>query len=169
MKYARLGGIANTQGLKGVLKIKSDTDFKEVRYKVGNILYIDFNNKMIPVTVESFRQAKGLDYVSFIGMNDINLVEKYKGSQIYFEDNISISLKEDEFRYSDLVGMSVVYEDVIGDISEVRDYPQGEMLVVPREGLKNVLVPFRKEFVKEVNTSERIVYIQNMEGLLWWK
>ena len=166
MKYVRVGGIANTQGLKGVLKIKSDTDFKDVRYKKGNMLFIDFNNEMIPVTVETFRETKGLDYVSFAGLNHINLVEKYKGSQIYFEDNVEVLLKEDEYRYSDLVGMSVHYDEIIGKIFEVRDYPQGDMLVVTRKGLKDALVPFRKEFVTEVNVKERTVYIQNMEGLL---
>ncbi|MFK5883304.1 MAG: ribosome maturation factor RimM [Candidatus Izemoplasma sp.] len=166
MEYIRLGGIANTHGLKGALKIKSLTDFKKIRYKKGNSLYINFNNEMKKVVVDSFREAKGLDVVTFVGLNDINLVEKYKGSQIYFEDLGPEVLDEDEYLYRDLLNMEVYFEDLIGTVKEIRDYPQGEIIVVRRKDDKDVLVPFRKEFVGKVDLKNRKIYVINMEGLL---
>lgn len=166
MEYIRLGVVANTHGLKGMLKIKSFTDFKEKRYKKDNSLYIAFNDEMIEVIVESFKESKGLDFVSFKGLSNINDVEKYKGKEIFFEDKGIEVLEEDEYLYRDLLGMEVHLDGLVGIVSEIRDYPQGEMVVVKRESLKDGLVPFRKEFVKSVDLKNKIIYLQNMEGLL---
>ena len=37
MEYISIGKITNTHGLKGTLKVKSFTDFKEDRYKKGSL------------------------------------------------------------------------------------------------------------------------------------
>ena len=84
MEYVRVGNIVNTFGLKGELKIKSHTDFEDVRFKVTQQLYISYMNAFEPVVIKSFRKHKGFILLSF-EKQDINLVEKYKGCDIFIK------------------------------------------------------------------------------------
>ena len=167
MEYVSIGKIVNTHGLKGTLKVKSFTDFKEDRYKKGNLLYISFKDEYIPVTVSSFRTVKTLDYLTFKEYDDINMIEKYKGSFLMFNKEEAKELEEDEFYFDELIGLDV-YTDtlLVGKCIDIREYPQGEIIVVKRDDKKDALVPFRKEFVKEVNKKLKRIYLINWEGLL---
>ncbi len=168
MELVIIGKIVNTHGLKGTLKVKSFTDFKEQRYSKGTTLYIAFERNYIPVTIESHREVKTLDYIKFIEFSDINLVEKFKGSDLVIEKALIHELDdEDEFYFNELIGMDVYNEDnLIGKCTDIRDYPQGEVLVVKTKS-KEVLIPFRKEFVKEVNKETNSLHLIVWEGLLW--
>ena len=168
MEYISIGKIVNTHGLKGTLKIKSFTDFKEDRYKIGNLLYISFKEEIIPVTVANFKTVKNLDNLTFKEFNDINMVEKYKGSFLMFNKEDALELALDEFYYDELIGMEVYNEDqLIGKCIDVRELPQGEILVVKRDSKKDALIPFRKEFVKDVDKDLKRINLISWEGLLW--
>ena len=49
-KYLEVGKIVGTFGIKGELKLFSESDFIEQRLKKGNILYIYQNGKYNPVS-----------------------------------------------------------------------------------------------------------------------
>ncbi len=166
MELITIGVIVNTHGLKGTLKVKSFTDFKNERYKKGTLLYIAFRQELIPVTVKSFRTNKNLDLLDFDEFNDINECEKYKGSELRINAESKISLQEDEFLFNELIGLDVYTTQLVGSCIDVYEVPQGELLVVKREGQKDALIPFNKQFVKEVNKDENKITLIEWEGLL---
>ena len=51
MNYIKIATVANTHGVKGALKVKTDSDFKSERYKTGNQLYIETKKGTISVIV----------------------------------------------------------------------------------------------------------------------
>lgn len=164
--YIPIGTITNTHGLKGAVSVKTDSDFKESRYQKGSTLYIGFKGDYIEVTVKGYFEKGSLDILSFETFDSIEDVEKFKASTLYVLDQDREALEEDDYYYSDLLDLKVYNEEdtYIGVISAIKDMPQGALLVVKREGAKDALIPFRKEFVKEVS-KERIIIIE-MEGLL---
>lgn len=166
MELIKIGVCVNTHGLKGTIKVKSFTDFKDERYKKKNTLYILFRGDYIPVTVKTFRTVKGLEFVDFEEIKHINDAEKYKTCELYVEDTGSQVLKEDEFFFRDLIGMEVHTDKYVGIVSDIREYPQGEYLIIKRDGLKNAIIPFIKEFVVKVDNEEGVITIVDMEGLL---
>lgn len=166
MEMIKIGVVVNTHGLKGTIKVKSFTDFKEERYKKGNTLYIHFKNEFIPFTVKKYKTVKTLEYIDFDELTHINHVEKYKGSDLYIKQEQKHELEEDEFYFDELINMEVHTDTFIGLVTDVREVPQGEMLVVKRENKKQALIPFLKQFIKEVDKENNIIYINNMEGLL---
>lgn len=167
MKYVSIGKITNTHGLKGTIKVKSFTDFKEDRYKKGSLLYISFKGDYIPVTVSHHRYVKTLDYLTFKEFDDINMIEKYKGSFLMFNKEEARTLEEDEFYFDELIGLKVFAgKELVGICSDVREYPQGEIIEVKRDNKKDALIPFRKEFIKEVNKDRKRITLHNWEGLL---
>lgn len=166
MDVIKIGVIVNTHGLKGTFKIKSFTDFVDERYRKGNTLYISFKNELLPVTVKEVRTVKGLEYVDFDEYNHINQIEQFKGSELFIDSNMIHPLDEDEFYFGELIGMTVVGTEVIGECIDVMELPQGQLLVVKRSGQKNALIPFQKEFVSNVDKQKQIISVIEMEGLL---
>lgn len=165
MEYYLVGEIINTHGIKGELKIQSETDFD--RFAVGNVLYIQRDKQYIEVKVASHRVHKSYDLVSFVGYQDINLVEIFKGCKIWIDNSVLDELPDDEYYFHELMNKKVYNQknEYIGIVVEIRDLPQGEIIEIARENKKNGLVPFNKEFIIDV-TSDSII-INEIEGLLW--
>lgn len=163
MNYYRIGKILNTHGLKGDLKIQVLTDFD--RFSKGKTVYLLYKGEYIELKV-----IKESDYtphilVRFEGLEDINLVEKYKGSELFVSEAQQEKLEEGEYYYHELIGLEVINQngDVRGKCISIREVPQGCLLVVQKPDGKNALVPFRNEFIQ--NVSKYRIIVKEIEGL----
>lgn len=167
MKYLEVGKIITTHGIKGEVKVSLSTSFPYERFKKGNVLYINDNNKYIPITIDTFRIHKGLGLVSLNGITNINDCLGYVGKTIYVDKETLDELEEDNFYFDDLIGL-IAYTDnleKIGEVTDILDVPQGTILII-NNGKKEVLVPFVDEFIKEVLLDENKIIITPIEGLL---
>ena len=162
MNYFRVGKILTTHGLKGDVKVQNFSDFD--RFYKGAELFIKHKNEYIPVTVNnSSDYGKGL-LVSFVGLLDINLVEKYHSDELFIsEDDRVNELELDEYYHTDLIGKEVFNQHgkARGIVKEVKELPQCDYLFVNYNG-KNYYIPFMKKFI--ISVSDKIV-INELEGL----
>lgn len=156
-----VGKIIGPHGIKGELKVKSDTSFD--RFKVGNVLYIE---KTIPITINSVRNHKGMTLITVNSLTNINDVLDFVNKNIYVNHDRS-ELKDGEYYYEDLIGLDVYnsLDDKKGIVNDIIEVPQGILLEV-KEKDKTVLVPYVKEFVKEIDLSKKKIIINEIEGLL---
>ena len=53
MEFIEIGKIVNTFGIRGELKIASNSDFIAERYKKGSTVYV--SDEYIPLTVNSYK------------------------------------------------------------------------------------------------------------------
>jgi 16S rRNA processing protein RimM len=168
MKYLEVGKIVSTHGIKGELKVKSTTSFSEKRYKKDANLYVDFQGTKERLQISTHRVHKGMDLIGFQGYSDINDVIRFIGTTLYVHTNDLEELSDNEFYYDELIGMNVVLEnqEVIGVVADIKEVPQGEILVIKRENQKNALVPFIQQFVKDVSKEKNQIVITPIEGLL---
>ncbi|SER61777.1 ribosome maturation factor RimM [Salipaludibacillus aurantiacus] len=169
--WLNVGKIVNTHGIHGEVRVISKTDFPEQRYKAGNMLYIlKDGNHRVPVTVRSWRQHKQFDLVSFEDMENVNLVETYKGSLLQVHTSqLDDHLGEGEFYYHEIIGLSVETEEgkLIGAVKEILSPGANDVWVVQPEGKgKEVLIPYIDDVVKEIKLNEQKIIITPMEGLL---
>ena len=162
MNYFRVGKILTTHGLKGDVKVQNFSDFD--RFYKGAKLFIKHKNEYIPVTVNnSSDYGKGL-LVSFVGLLDINLVEKYHSDELFIsEDDRVNELELDEYYHTDLIGKEVYNQHgkARGIVKEVKELPQCDYLFVSYNG-KNYYIPFMKKFI--ISVTDKIV-INELEGL----
>ncbi|WRK54850.1 ribosome maturation factor RimM [Coprobacillaceae bacterium CR2/5/TPMF4] len=137
MDKIKVGKIVGTHGLKGEVKIRSNSDFADERFKVGNDLIIKSQNQEIVLKIATVRMHKGNYLVSFENHQNINLIEKYIGSFVYGEKDQSL-LDEDEYFYSDLVGMKAVSTEgkEIGIVTSVYDNTAHDILNIDNHGKK---------------------------------
>lgn len=164
MDYLVVGTIQNTHGLKGELKVKSNSDFN--RFIPGTKLYIKYKNDFVEVVVAAAKETPTTILVRFENLNDINLVEKYKGSDIVINKDDLDELEDNEYYYYELIGLDVYNQNGIlrGKVVGIMELPQGESLEIDVNGKKRT-VPLRDEFVSEI-TDDKII-IKEIEGLLW--
>jgi 16S rRNA processing protein RimM len=167
LKTIRIGKIVNTHGIKGELKVLPDTDFQEERYLPDNPLFIGFGDQMLPVRVKKYRPHQGFDLLTFAGMEDINVAEKYKGCLLFSEDRPIRHLAPNEFQAERLIGINVTQNGKeVGTVAGIRVYPQGDYLEVSRPDGTISLVPFRDEFIVSIDEVHHVLAVVDMEGLL---
>ena len=167
MKYVLLGKIVGTHGIKGEVKIKSNSDFTDKRFQPGEIVEIARKDKApLEFKIASYRMHKGLHMLTFEGINNINDIEYLKGETLLQErDHEEIELGEHEFYYSDIIGCTVFNEDTpIGRVIEIFETGANDVWVV--KGDKEYLIPYIADVVKEIDVEGRRIQITPMEGLL---
>ena len=157
-EYFLVGSIVNTHGIKGEVKVKSETNLD--RFEKGNTLYLKKGNKYITITIDSHRRHKGMELITFNGITNINDVLDYKGCNLYVKHE-----DEDTIYYEDLIGKDIVVDDEVkGKIVDIREVPQGIILECDCNG-KTKFIPYVDAFIKEVK--EDTIIVTPIEGLLW--
>lgn len=156
-EYFLVGTIVNTHGIKGEVKVKSETNMD--RFNKGNTLYLKKGNKYMLITIDSHRVHKGMELITFNGISDINDVLEYKGCKLFTKHE-----DEDTVYYEDLIGKDVVVDGkVIGKVNDLIEVPQG-IIVECMIGDKKRLIPYVDEFISEVNDDN--IVVTPIEGLL---
>lgn len=122
----KIGKIVNTHGIKGELRVLSNSDFIDVRFKPNAKIYID-NNEYI---IEDGYLHKNFVIIKLLGFDNINDVVKFKNKDIYGDILHQDVLEEDEYFNQDLEGCSVYNQD-----NQLR----GEVIEVMIGGIYNML------------------------------
>lgn len=164
MDKIKIGVIVNTHGLKGELKVKSFSDFNEIRFQKQSLLFVEFHNEMIEMQVDSFREQKGMVYITFKDLKDINLVEQYRNCNIYVNKDDIHELEADEVYYFDLMNCQVYLEDgeLLGEVEDVLETGANAVLRVN----KSILIPYVNAFVKSTDIETKKIIVYKVDGLL---
>ena len=162
-----VGQIVNTHGIKGEIKVKSNSDFTETRFQPGENLIVKHNNEDLQYTVSSYRIHKVFHMLKFEGINNINDIEHLKGDYLYqVRDHEDIELDDHEYYYSDIIGCTV-FDDTdtpIGRVINIFETGANDVWVV--KGDKEYLIPYIEDVVKDIDVEGKSIKITPMEGLL---
>jgi 16S rRNA processing protein RimM len=166
MEMINVGYIAGFHGLKGEMKIKTTTDYVEERFGVGSELYLLLKKEQIKVKIRSYRFHKGMPLIAFEDYYSLDDVEKFKGCALKIHKDMLFDLEEDEYYHFELIGAEVYdyNNELVGNIKSIMDSPANDIFVLETKG-KDVLVPFVKSFVEEVDLNNKKIYLKEVEGL----
>ena len=160
----KIGKLVNFHGVRGEVKILSDSDFLEERFAAGNTVEVAGD----VLTIESYRTHKNFHMLKFEGVSNMNDILHLKGADVFIEENNEdIVLDENEYHVSDIVGLTVINLDdntELGKISEVMFTGANDVWVI--EGERDYLIPYIEQVVKTVDFERGIVEITPLEGLL---
>lgn len=161
--YILVGKIVNTFGLKGELKISTESDFIKERFGKGSKIYLKLNGKYQEFTISSSRMIKGLPTIVLNDLVDINDVTKYVGLNVYSSTDDNPVLDDNEYYIDDLVGLKVLFPDKqeFGIVKDIIILPANDVMEIETLDGKKELIPFVDDFVKEVN--EDYIVIRHFE------
>lgn len=159
-----VGVVTGARGLKGELRVKAFTADPEALFDYG------------PLTDESGKgrytgritgQGKGQLLVRLDGIGDRTQADAVKGLKFYVPREALPETEEDEYYYSDLIGMKaeLVDGEELGVIRWVLEAGAGASLEVDT-ATDTVLVPFTKAAVPVVDIKGGRVVIDPPDGLM---
>jgi 16S rRNA processing protein RimM len=163
-----VGRIGKPQGIRGEVTVEVRTDVPELRFADGAVLHTDPVERG-PLTVQSSRDQNGRLVVAFEGVADRNGAEALRNTMLLVDArDIPPSDDPDEYHDTELVGMSAQLPDgaSLGEVTDVLHLPHGDVLVVRRESGDEVLVPFVKAIVPDIDKAGRRLVVDPPEGLL---
>jgi 16S rRNA processing protein RimM len=171
-----VGRIGKPQGIKGEVTVEVRTDDPAARFAAGSVLLTDPAERG-PLTVEQARDHSGRLVVLFTGVPDRNAAELLRGT-LLLVDAATLPEPDDEDEFHDHVlrGMAAELPDGsrLGEVVDVLHLPHGDVLVVRRDSAPDpeapaqaeVLVPFVRAMVPEVDVAGRRLVLDPPQGLL---
>jgi 16S rRNA processing protein RimM len=162
-----VGRIGRAHGIRGAVVVGVRTDEPELRFAKGSRLDTDPSG-VGPLTVAATRWHSGELLVRFEGIADRDAAAELGGTWLLV-DSATIAPPEDpdEFNDIDLIGLSVRTLDgtPVGTVDDVL-HPAQDLLVVKTPDAGEVMIPFVKAIVPEVDLESGVVTIDPPEGLL---
>ncbi len=150
--FVTLGRVSGVQGLKGGLKIYSDTSPRE-NIAGYSPWYLNLGDGWKTWEVISGRRQGKLVVVRLKGCNDRDAAEELIGATIAVtRDQLPDDTEEGEFYWTDLTGLSVVTPDGVelGKIDYLFETGANDVMVV--KGSRERLIPYIwEQVVREVD------------------
>ena len=156
MEFLVIGNIRTSHGVKGLLKVHSYSgevnhflDLKEVILKDRRGREKHFSvERCMPNGKELLMKLKGIDTPE--------LGKTYANWEILVPRELAAPCQEGEFYYADLTGCRLYNGDqTLGTVKSVTDGGGGTLLQIERPGGETFYVPFRKEFIGEVDVEKK--------------
>ena len=166
----RVGRLLKAHGLKGAIKLELYTDSPNERFVPGAVLELQVPQESPwfgkTVTVTELRWYNQSPVIFLEGVTDRNIAETLIRAILLVHADVEELPKEADAWYDhQLVGLKVMREGVeVGVVARVDHFPAQDILAVT-VGEKEVLVPFVKAIVPEVNVEAGTVTVTPPNGL----
>ena len=162
--------IGRAHGVRGEVTIEIRTDKPEERFFEGALLETQPSN-WGPLKIASVRNHNGTLLLSFDGRDDRNSAEELRNVLLLADVEVDTDkLDEDEFHASEILGCVAVLESgqVLGKVVDILQLPSQDTLVVNRddESGEEILIPFVRKHVPEIDLEKKILIVRDMEGLI---
>ena len=155
-----LGRIGAAHGLKGEVKIATFTARPEDIASYGPLTSEDGEQTF---EIASLQRASGGSVIARLrGVTNRTEAEKLRGTGLYVLRQVLPPAGDDEFYYSDLIGLAAisVEGEPLGEIVAVQNYGAGDLLEIrPARGGQTELVPFERSYVPTIDLAAGCVTV----------
>lgn len=169
-EWLNVGIIVKPQGLRGEVKVKHLSDVPDERFAKDRTLTLFHEQMGAPttVTVEYSRPHKGTTVVKFYEYSTIDQVEPLRGALLKIPLADAGSLDKNEYFFHEIIGCEVwtTEGERIGVVTDILTPGANDVWVVRRNARQpDLYLPYIADVVKKVDTSNRRIEIQWMDGL----
>lgn len=151
-----IGRVGRAHGIHGAVRIRCAPEHVAALRGLP-VIHLDGRSFQV-------RGVRGTDDAPILdldGVSDRTAAEQLTGAVASLVRTDLVEVDEDEYRHDDLLGCEVCdSHGLIGTISRVESYPANDVLTVARaDGGRDVLVPFIKDAVLEVDVDGRRIVV----------
>lgn len=166
-EYLEIGQIVNTNGLKGMLKIKPFTD-DITRFENLEIIYIQKGQELIAKNIEEVKYVKNMVLLKLEGIDNIEEAEKYRNMYIKIDKEDIGDIPEDSYLVVDMLKCNVYTEEneLLGKMIDVLSTGSNDVYVVRTAEGKEILLPAIKDVIKEIDIQNKKIIVNLMDGLI---
>lgn len=162
-----VGRIGRPHGVRGELTVEVRTDSPELRFVPGSSLSTDPAGAG-PLVIDDARWHSGKLLLSFAGVHDRDAAEALRNVRLVVDiPDDETPDDPEEFYDHQLVGLAAVAADgaALGTVADVLHLPSQELLAVTTPEGREVLVPFVREIVPDVDVAGGRVLLTPPPGL----
>jgi 16S rRNA processing protein RimM len=167
----RVGRLVKAHGLKGAFKLELYTDDPEGRFVPGATFTLQVPESSPwhgkPLTVREFKWMNSHPVAFFEGVDDRNAAEELIRAILWIDQDPQEAPAEDDAWFDhQLVGLDVIRDgESVGRVIRVDHLPAQDLLIVRVGSDREVLVPFVKAIVPEVDIAGGRVVVSPPVGL----
>lgn len=169
-RHLVVGRLRKPHGMKGEVAVFPLTDDPDTAFAPGvELRRADLDGNLLgePLLIERSRGYHREWLLKFTGLDVRDYTEDWRGQFLMAAADVLTPPDEDEVYIHELVGFSVRDADggALGLVSDVLEMPAGLMIEV--QGPKReFLLPYRREFIREVDREGRRLDVDVPDGLL---
>ena len=119
-----IGTVVAPQGLKGEIRVKTESDFPE-RFEKSGMRWLQVQSHQSPLEVELIKgrqlPGKNIFVIKLAGIDDRNQAESLRGAKLFASKDDRPQLQEEEYHVADLIGMEVYLQESQENIGVVCD------------------------------------------------
>ena len=161
-----LGRIVAAHGIGGEVLLQSFTAEPQAIAAYGPLDVVGSQRRVV---IAALRPAKAGFIARLEGIADRNAAEALKGAELAVARARLPAAAADEIYHADLIGLAVRLKggETIGRVRGVENYGAGDLLAVRLEPSgREVLVPFNRASVPEIDIAGGVLLADPPEGLL---
>jgi 16S rRNA processing protein RimM len=162
-----VGKIIAPHGIKGQMKLHSWSGNAESLAAVRFVTLKSPTGTLREFTTTCFKANSGKFIIGLQGVDDINLVQPFVGSEVCLKRGQLPVLEEDEYYWSDLIGLQVYTDDgaLLGTVADIFETGSSDIYVVRNEE-REYLIPAIADVIKSVDLTGGKIVITPLDGLL---
>ncbi|KJL43388.1 Ribosome maturation factor RimM [Microbacterium trichothecenolyticum] len=166
----RVGRLVKAHGLKGAIKLELYTDDPDGRFVPGATFTLQVPESSPwhgkPLTVREFKWMNSHPVAFFEGVDDRDAAEGLIRAILWVDEDMQASpAEEDAWFDHQLIGLDVVRDgEIVGKVARVDHFPSQDLLIVKVRD-DEVLVPFVRAIVPEVDIAGGRVIVTPPAGL----
>nr|WP_314765364.1 ribosome maturation factor RimM [uncultured Neisseria sp.] len=152
-----MGYIKGVFGIKGWLKIAADTEYPDSLLDYPEWL-LSKNGKTLNVVLEAGKLVGDELQVKFEGIDDRDQAFALRGYTVEIPRDKLSPAGEDEYYWTDLVGMTVVNKEgiTLGTVKNLMETGANDVLVIQGTD-KQILIPFVSNYIETVNHDSKTI------------
>lgn len=166
-KRVCLGKITGAHGIKGLVKLLPYGDDVSLLETISPIFTGKTSEKTIALALKN-QQGKHM-LAQIQGVNDRNMAENIRGTELWVERSSLPDTDEDEFYFEDLLGMTALTSDEqkIGRVQSVEDFGAGTILDIAAISGDDFMIPFCADTIGKVDIEQKTIEILTPEDYGW--
>jgi 16S rRNA processing protein RimM len=161
------GTVFKLHGYKGDVNIYNDDDIP-FDFSALEYFLIELNNELVPYFIEKARSTKpNVVLVKFENVDSESAAKRIHKQKVYLPKEWMPETDESKITDKKLIGYSVIDINLgnLGKITFINSQTTQQLIYVSNDG-KEFCFPMHKQFVKGINSSERIMEIEIPEEFL---
>ena len=151
-----IGKLAGPVGLKGEIKVVSDSNHQDKIFKIGMAIYIESKKYIIKTS----RLFKNNYIISFEDYEDINKINHLLHHDIYINKE-DLHLDNNEYLYAELLTCKVIDNDEeLGNVDEILISKNSFLIKC-----HNLIIPMIDNYLDYIDLEHKIIYVKNSKEL----
>lgn len=170
-----IGKVTGCLGIKGVLKITPITDFPDRFLKLKRVFLFDDKKFLFELNrkdefefiIEKCEVTSSQITLKLEGINSREDANDIMNREILIPESERIALPKGKFFHYEIIGFDVYSRnELIGRLEAVDNFGSDDLLNVKSSEGKEILIPYREEFVKKIDAEKKRIDVELIEGMI---